>query len=190
MKNLFILIFTFSFVVFIPTPVLAQNMMGRNTGPTVTIQNSDIVAQQKEELDGKVFVDNLNNKSVTCDQLTDSDFEKIGEYFMGISVGNTAAHISMNNRMKAMMGESGESQMHIALGKRSSGCDTSAQFLPNGRTGGKSMTGWNNYGMMNGRFADGGGFSGPGFFGIIFHGLIFIDLVLLGLWLWKQLRKK
>ena len=90
--------------------------------------NAAIQSQQQEEQEGKTFLDNLKSKTITCSQLKDADFEKIGEYFMDQSIGDTARHIAMNEMMKGMMGEHGEEQAHIAMGKRLSGCDTSAAF--------------------------------------------------------------
>lgn len=88
---------------------------------------TDSVSQtQKEELEGKKIYDNLKSQAVTCDKLSDEDFERLGEYFMGQSIGNTERHAVMNQMMKNMMSEDGEEQMHITLGKRASGCDTNA----------------------------------------------------------------
>ena len=112
----------------------------------------------------------LNNKTVTCSQLKDTDFEKIGEYFMGQSIGDTSRHIAMNEMMKSMMGEQGEEQTHSAMGKRLSGCDTSAAFPSQGTGfapmmnmmwgGWSSPTGLNqgNNSMMNFGFTPFGGF--------------------------------
>jgi len=121
-------IFVFGFAL-LPNFTFAQGMMGfqNSSSDSATIQS-----QQQEEKEGKQFLDNLNNKTVACSQLKDADFEKIGEYFMGQSVGDTSRHIAMNEMMKSMMGEQGEEQMHIAWGKRGSGCDTSAEFPSQG----------------------------------------------------------
>ncbi len=111
-------------------------------------------SQQQEEQEGKNFLDELKNKTIVCSQLKDADFEKVGEYFMGQSIGDTSRHIAMNEMMKSMMGEQGEEQMHIALGKRGSSCDTSAAF-PSQGTGFMPM-------MQNGGFFGSGGMMGFG----------------------------
>lgn len=147
--------------------VSAQGMMGffNSSNDSATIQ-----AQQEEEQTGKKLVDNLNNKITTCSQLNDADFEKIGEYFMGQSIGNTQRHIAMNEMMKRMMGEKGEEQVHQAMGKRYSGCDTTAAFptqddgfLPMmgmlGMMGGSNQWGGRSSGMM-GNFYGNNTFSG------------------------------
>jgi putative membrane protein len=84
---------------------------------------------------------------------------------MGQSIGNTQRHAAMNQMMISMMGEAGEEQMHVVMGKRLSGCDTTAQVPQSGvgfmpmmwmmGGGGNPMmgTGWGN--MMGW----GGGFS-------------------------------
>ncbi len=136
--------------------------------------NSAIQSQQQEEQEGKKLLGQVQNKTTTCQKLTDTDFEKIGEYFMGQAIGNTSQHISMNNMMKGMMGEQGEEQMHIAWGKRGSGCNTNAQFAPTMMGGGGNPMmgygGWNN--MM-------GGWNGFGILGWI-PMLLFWVLLILG----------
>ena len=131
MKKIFFIttfIFVFGFIL-LPKFSFAQGMMGfLGSFPDDAV----IQSQQQEEQEGKQFLDGLNNKTVTCSQLKDTDFEKIGEYFMGQSIGDTSRHIAMNEMMKSMMGEQGEEQMHIVLGKRGSGCDTSAAFPSQG----------------------------------------------------------
>ena len=111
--------------------VFAQGMM---SFPNSSPDNVAIQSQQQEEQECKKFLDDLNNKMVSCSQLNDSDFEKIGEYFMGQSIGDILRHIAMNEMMKRMIGEKGEEQTHTAMGKRLSSCDTSAA-LPTGNAG-------------------------------------------------------
>jgi len=131
-------------------------------------------SQQQEEQMGKKLLDHLSNKTVICSQLKDADFEKIGEYFMGQSIGDTSRHIAMNEMMKKMMGEQGEEQMHTAMGKRLSGCDTSA------KGGGFGMMG-NFYGnMMNG---------GWGPFGGLTWILVVVFLILGIIYFWKGIKK-
>ena len=110
----------------VPPRVSAQGMMGRffNNQPTQVDQSSTA----QDEAKGKQIFDQLQAKQTTCQQLTDDDYDVLGDYFMGQMAGNTAVHAQMNSRMTQMMGENGEKQMHIALGKRLSGCDTQAAF--------------------------------------------------------------
>ncbi len=175
--------------------VFAQGMMGFQSSSS---DSAAIQSQQQEEQGGKQFLDNLNNKTVTCSQLKDTDFEKIGEYFMGQSIGDTSRHIAMNEMMKSMMGEQGEEQMHIAWGKRGSGCDTSVAFPSQGvgfmpmmqmmMGGWSSPTGLNqgNNSMMNFGFSPFGGFGW--IFMILWWVLIIAGIVALIKWLSSQSR--
>ena len=176
-----------------PSVAFAQSMMGFSVSSP---DNAAIQSQQQEEQEGKQFLDNLNNKTVTCSQLKDADFEKIGEYFMGQSIGDTSRHVQMNNMMKSMMGEQGEEQMHIIWGKRGSGCDTSAAlpsqgagFVPMmqmmmGRGGNPIMGyGWNNWNNAMGGW---GSFGLGWIFMIIFWVLIILGVITLVRYLGRQ----
>src|SRR3990172_4688715 len=118
-KIIAFLIMTFAFSLIFTTRVDAQ-MMGFTDTQITSLEIQD---QQQEEGEGKDLLDKLNNKSVACQDLKDADFEKIGEYFMGQSIGDTSRHITTNNRMKSMMGTEGEEQVHITWGRRGSNCD-------------------------------------------------------------------
>src|SRR3989338_4327602 len=195
MKKIFFIttfIFVFGFAL-LPSFSFAQGMMGfqNSSSDSTTIQS-----QQEEEKEGKQFLDNLNNKTVTCLQLKDADFEKTGEYFMGQSIGDTSRHIAMNEMMKSMMGKQGEKQMHIAWGSRGSGCDTSAAFPSQGvgimpmmqmmMGGWSSPFGFNqsNNSMMNFGFTPFGGFGW--IFMILWWVLIIAGIVALIKWLMNQ----
>lgn len=56
--------------------------------------------------------------------LTDENFGALGEYFMGQMAGNS--HEAMNNMMTRMMSKEGEEEIHVAMGKRMSGCEPNA----------------------------------------------------------------
>src|SRR3989344_4362071 len=195
MKKIFFIttfIFVFGFAL-LPSFSFAQGMMGFQNSSS---DSTTIKSQQQEEQEGKQFLDNLNNKTVTCLQLKNTDFEKIGEYFMGQSIGDTSRHIAMNEMMKSMMGEQGEEQMHIAWGKRGSGCETSAAFPSQGEGfmpmmqmmmgGWSSPFGSNNStnNMMNFGFGPFGGFGW--IFMILWWVLIIAGIVALIKWLTSQ----
>lgn len=168
--------------------VSAQGMMGYFNS---SIDKAKIQAQEAEEQEGETLLNNLANKIITCPQLKDSDFEKIGEYFMGQSINNTQRHIYMNEMMKQMMGEKGEEQAHATMGKRLSGCNTSAAFpsqdsgfLPMmGMMSGNWNQSWggNGFGMMN---------NGWGLFGSLTWILVTIFLILGIVYFWKGINKK
>ncbi len=138
-----------------------------------TVSDDGHTAQ--EEAEGKVIVENLASGSVTCATLTTDDFERVGEYYMGLMVGD--AHVSMNAMMARQLGESGEEQMHVLMGERLSGCnptagDTDAAwgtswFPMMGMMGGISGGSWGG-GMMSGYGA------GWGLFSVMTMGLFWI----------------
>jgi putative membrane protein len=196
MKKILLTLSVFIFGL-VPLASSAQGMMSFFNS---SIDTASISSQQQEELEGKKLSANLNNKTIACAAITDADFEKIGEYFMGQSLNDTARHIYMNEMMKRMMGEAGEEQAHIAMGKRFSGCDLSAAFPTQdtgfwpmmGMMGGwwsqniQSNNNYSNYPMM-GNFSNNPMGWGFGFFGSIFMlvlwALIIAGIVTLVKWL-------
>ncbi|MBI5452985.1 SHOCT domain-containing protein [Candidatus Gottesmanbacteria bacterium] len=139
--------------------------MGNWTNTSLSATSDDHTAS--EEAEGKAIWDKLQAKQLACKNLTDDHYELLGEYFMGQSIGNTQRHAAMNRMMTNMMGEKGEEQMHIMMGKRFSGCDTGTKGGGNYMMG---YGGWNN--MM-------GGWSGSGILGWISM-LLFWSLLILG----------
>lgn len=148
----------------------------------------------REEAAGKAIWEKFKTKQIACDKLADDDFDALGEYFMGQMMGSS--HAAMNTMMTQMMGEGGEAQMHIVMGKRLSGCDASAAF-PVGSTGflpmmQMMMGGWSSpsgFNSMNNMMNFGYGF---GFFGwtfmILLWVLIIAALVALVKWIANQFR--
>jgi len=169
-KILLIIILLFTLTV-TPSVAFAQGMMGGNN--TITQNDDDHTAREEQE--GKEIWDNLQTKQLECKDLTDDNYAVLGEYFMGQSIGNTQRHAAMNQMMTGMMGENGEEQMHITMGKKNSGCDT-------GTEGGGSNSmmgyGWNN---MMGNW---------GVFGLLTWILIITFLVLGILYFWKEINRK
>lgn len=108
----------------------------------------------EEEAKGKAILEKLETKEISCENLTDDDFEALGEYFMGQMTDDS--HEAMNNMMEQMMGKEGEEQMHIAMGKRMSNCQPDAPMPQNMMSGGMmgmmpmtGMMGENNYFWLN-----------------------------------------
>lgn len=106
-------------------PVFAEGMMAPAAANGA---NDDHTAA--EEAAGKIVWEKLQAKQTACADLASGEFSSLGEYFMGLMMGSS--HEAMNNMMAAMMGEEGEEQMHIAMGKRMSGCDTAAAIPAQG----------------------------------------------------------
>ena len=160
---------------------------------TNQLNNSRDNHTAREEQEGKEIWEKLQAKQIECKNLTDDNYASLGEYFMGQMVGNS--HEAMNTMMTQMMGEQGEERMHIVMGKRLSGCDTSAQppqsgvgFMPmmwmmGG--GGNSMMGYGGWGNM---------MTGWGGFGALLFNLSLIVWLIVGIlaavWLFRQINKK
>ena len=150
----------------------------------------------REEQEGKELWNKLQAKEVVCADLNDEQYGVLGEYFMGTMSGES--HATMNAMMIQTHGEEGEEQIHIVMGKRLSGCDTSAAFpagsggwmpMMNMMWGGwSSLLGSNNStnNMMNFGFGPFGGFGW--IFMILWWGLIIAGIVALIKWLVGQSR--
>lgn len=163
MKKIFFitaLIFVFSFT--FPTFSFAQGMMGNIMGTnSATLQNDD-GHTAREEAEGKAVWEKLQAKKLTCKDLTDDNYGALGEYFMGRSIDNTQRHIFMNEMMKGMMGEKGEKQMHVIMGKRLSSCKGGDSSMM-GNFGTNSI-GWFGFGWV---------------FMILFWGLVIFSIIAL-----------
>jgi uncharacterized membrane protein len=111
-------------------PVHAQ--MGMMGGSTLSGTDWDKVVEHTltEEQEGKEVWQKLQSDQLQCPDLSDDDFGVLGEYFMGQMMGDS--HTSMNAMMMQTHGEEGEEQIHIVMGKRLSGCDTSANLSMEG----------------------------------------------------------
>lgn len=179
MKRLLFFIIFFLAVISIPKSIFAQPMMDSAGSPQVGSQfnttSDDHTA--REETEGKEIWEKLQAKQLTCNDLSDDNFEALGEYFMGQSIGNTQRHAAMNQMMTNMMGEKGEEQMHISLGKRSSGCDTNASFPPGYNF--MPMMGMMGYGGWNNMMGGWGGFGLGWVFMILFWGLLILGVIAL-----------
>ena len=177
------------FTLFTSNFVSAQGMMGNTT----TVSDGHTA---REEAEGKAVWEKLQTKELTCKDLSDDNFGTLGEYFMGQMMGNS--HEAMNNMMIQIMGEQGEEQMHVVMGKRLSGCDTSVAFPSQGigfmpmmqvmMGGWSSPSGLNqeNNSIMNFGFSPFGGFGW--IFMILWWVLIIAGIVALIKWLTNQSR--
>src|SRR3989338_6926573 len=102
----------------------AQMMAGFSN--TTVDWNEVVEHTAREEQEGKELWNKLQEKEVACADLNDEQYGVLGEYFMGTMAGDS--HAAMNAMMIQAHGEDGEEQIHIVMGKRLSGCDTSAAF--------------------------------------------------------------
>jgi hypothetical protein len=103
-----------------------------------------------EQTQGQNLIGQLNAGTTTCSALSAADLDHIGEYVMVRALGSTTLHQAMNDRMRAMLGEQGETRMHELLGARYVGCSTHT----GGIAGGAGMMGGS--GMMGGYAGNGG----------------------------------
>ena len=130
------LIFTILAVVVVGSFAASANaqMMGAGRTDGQGFSNSsadwDAVVEHtlREEQEGREVWDKLQAKELACENLSDEQFGVLGEYFMGQMAGDS--HAAMNAMMIQTHGEEGEKQIHIVMGKRLSGCDTSAALPP------------------------------------------------------------
>jgi len=198
MKKTVLLVLVLLLVAFYFSWARGQGMMTNQAG----VSSDDHTA--KEEAEGKEVWSKLQSKETNCNNLSEEDFEALGEYFMGLMMGES--HAAMNSMMIQMMGESGEEEMHVVMGKRLSGCDTSATFPTNGNGfmpmmqmfgsgsgrgsgmmgdwGGRnfnSLTGWGQENMMSFGYSP---FGWMGFLSMfLWWGVIVLAVVLLFRWL-------
>ena len=193
MRKLIFTIFAASVIGLFATSADAQMMGGFSNSSA----DWDAVIEHtnREEQEGKELWDKLQTKEVACADLNDEQYGVLGEYFMGQMAGES--HAAMNAMMIQAHGEDGEEQIHIVMGKRLSGCDTSAAFpaisggwmpMMNMMWGGwSSPFGSNNStnnNMMNFGFGPFGGFGW--IFMIFWWVLIIAGIVALIKWLMNQ----
>lgn len=161
-----------------------------------------------EEAEGKEIWQKLQSKERECSDLTNEDFERLGEYFMGQMLLNK--HETMNKMMENMMGKEWEENMHVVMGKRMSGCVSNAEFPQGGNEfmgmmqmpymmnnlGNFNSSNWPMWRHGQNNMMNWGGFGmglGFGIIGIIlmilWWVLIIIAIVLLIKWLLRRLKE-
>ena len=96
---------------------------------------------------GQALSARLEAGQIGCADLSNDDFDHLGEYVMNRMVGSLARHEALNARMTSMMGADNEARMHVLMGQRYAGC------LATGTTTG----GWMGPGMMGSDGWNGGG---------------------------------
>lgn len=145
-----------------------------------------------EEQEGGEIWKKFQAKELVCENFDDERYGVLGEYFMGVMTGDS--HPAMNATMIQMHGKDGEEQIHITMGKRLSGCDTSASvagvsdnWMSVVQGGWSSSLGINNQlnnSMMNFGYAPFGGFGW--FFMILWWVLIIAGIVVFVRWIAGQ----
>ena len=107
MNNMFklkvsISLLVISFLFLVLAPKTNAQMMGSYQGQT-SLSQSDIQNEQNEQDAGQAIYQKLQNDQITCKQLTEDNFDKLGDYFMWRSLGSTQAHAAMDKRITKMM---------------------------------------------------------------------------------------
>ena len=161
-------------------------MMGNWTGEAVPATAELWLDPKVKPIIDDIYVSqNIDNSSdLDCGQVTDSQFEELGDVYMGLMLQNESQHEFMDN----MMGGEGSSslgQAHINMGRSFLGCQsggvsgyTNRPMVGYGMMGNYGF-GWN---MMN-------GYNGAGsFLGFINNVLVLALLILAILGLIKYLK--
>ncbi|HLH64618.1 MAG TPA: hypothetical protein VKV27_02865 [Solirubrobacteraceae bacterium] len=102
---------------------------------------------------GQTVAARLQSGQASCQSLSNSDFEHLGEYVMDRMAGSRATHEAMNARMDTMMGSANADRMHQALGRRYADCPTTSSSDAGMMTGGMmgaGSTGAGGWGAMMG----------------------------------------
>ncbi len=151
-RKIFFTIFTISIICLSVADVNAQMMNSSFNSSSI---NWDEIAEHtlRGEKEGKELWNRIQSEEISCDNINDEQFMMLGEYFMGQMTGES--HISMNAAMTQMHGEKWEEQVHILMGKRFSGCDSSISIPGIINNGMPMMRG--GVGIMNYRYGYFGG---------------------------------
>ncbi len=133
------MLIVFVLVVFASSVASGQTMMNQQDTANA---NSMSYSEQK----GLAIFNQLQNQQTTCNKLSNSDFDVLGDFYMGRMMrGN---HAAMDQYMVNDLGANGETQVHIALGKRLSGCDVNATY-PSSINKYSALSWMNGVGAMN-----------------------------------------
>src|SRR3990172_3278871 len=97
--------------------------------------------------EGQRLQQQLLDGEIECADMSDSQFESMGENYMEQMMGTS--HEQMDIIMSNMMGSTGADQWHTVMGKRLSQCDTTAQYPSSGQSFGPMM-GMMGFSMMGG----------------------------------------
>lgn len=120
----------------------AQMMYGTSAG-SVGVINQPLDAG---EAAGQAIAQKLQAKTVACADLSQADYESLGDYYMGLMMGTSQD--SMEQSIEKSYGTEYLKSMHVAMGERLSGCNTNVAF-PAGMIGFSPTMGNGGYGMMN-----------------------------------------
>lgn len=80
-------------------------------------------AQASADTRGAQLLAGVAQESKRCGELSTRDLAAIGEFAMDRMAGSARAHETMNRYMRTRLGARGETEIHVALGRRVAGCD-------------------------------------------------------------------
>lgn len=159
----------------------AYGMMGNYYGATV----SPTASPDQDTAAGQAIWNQLQSGQLKCTQLSNDDFDKLGDYYQSLMMGPSSSY--MDQFMTNSFGPNGERQMNIVMGERLSGCNTSAVY-PNEGYGYvpmmQMMFGGGFGGMMNGYTNYGYGYSSPISWVTMILIWVILILVIIGLIRW------
>ncbi len=136
------IILTIAISIFIiPVAGVSAQMMYGAPSSTSTVTNQTLDAG---EAAGQAIAQKLQAKTVVCADLSQDNYESLGDYYMGLMMGSS--HDSMEKSIEKAYGADYLKSMHIAMGERFSGCNVNVAF-PAGMTGFGPMMG-GGYNMM------------------------------------------
>jgi hypothetical protein len=118
---------------------------------TLVIAGPAFSALRDEVASGQAMAEKLQSGEVRCEQLSDADFEHVGESVMNRMAGSIQLHEAMNARMQEVMGVANTDRMHIRLGRRFTGCGVESSGAPGpGMMGGMmGPGGWDDPAIWN-----------------------------------------
>ncbi len=120
--------------------VCASLVIGLGGALSPVFAQTPTPTEDADTVHGAQLYTRIAEKTLPCANVTDDQFDQIGDYVMQQMMGN--AHDTMDQMMTARFGDTGEKNMHIAMGKRATGCATTDETA-NGQFGmmGASMMG-------------------------------------------------
>ena len=198
MKKIFISILFFLIgSVLIVSPAHAQmGMIGNyfNNNNLSSSQTEQQYQQNLNNLTNDIFKSQKVNSisKLDCKKINNDQFEKVGDAWMDVRIGNEATHQSMDD----MMGGEGSQSLtnaHIQMGESYLGCTSTnanygwmsmmSGFNNTAKGGASNMMGFGNYGIT-------GGGNGLFILPLLIQIVVLIDLILVGVWLWKKIVSK
>ena len=195
MKKIFFSVLVVGFLALAGVASAQMGMMGNywQDGNTAQLTQSQEVNNMLQDIYKSQNVSNQGQ--VDCSKVSDDQFEKLGDAYMGVMLPNPQQHEVMDN----MMGGEGSVSLrlaHINMGRSYLGCwsnyNSGPVYMP--MMGG----GYGGYGMMGGNYNSGyypggmmgGYFGGYSWFGLITMILLWALLILGVVMAVKWLRKK